>query len=152
MNFRKTAIALVAATALGVGTIGATQPAAATPAWVIPAIIVAGVGGLALGARRTTLMPMVRHTQAWCTYVRQPDAGSKIGGRAPSKSAASIKENAAHEIRKPRRSLAGVSRSGSADLLAHVVFYRTDDGGEDRARGTAAHGLADDAADIRRGG
>ncbi len=50
MNFRKTAIALVAATALGVGTIGATQPAAATPAWVIPAIIVAGVGGLALGA------------------------------------------------------------------------------------------------------
>ena len=51
MNFRKTAIALTAAGALGVGTIAATQPAAAvTPAWVIPTIIVVGVGGLALGA------------------------------------------------------------------------------------------------------
>jgi hypothetical protein len=50
MNFRKTAIALTAAGALAAGTIGATQQAAATPAWVIPAIIVAGVGGIALGA------------------------------------------------------------------------------------------------------
>ncbi|MBY0532075.1 MAG: hypothetical protein K2P86_08910 [Xanthobacteraceae bacterium] len=51
MNFRKTVIALTAAGALGLGTIGATQPASAvTPAWVIPVIIVAGVGGVALGA------------------------------------------------------------------------------------------------------
>lgn len=51
MNFRKTAIALTAAGALGVGTIGATQQASAvTPVWVVPAIIVAGVGGIALGA------------------------------------------------------------------------------------------------------
>ena len=51
MNFRKTAIALTAAGALGLGTIGATQPAAAvTPAWVIPTIIAVGVGGVVLGA------------------------------------------------------------------------------------------------------
>ena len=51
MNFRKTAIALTAAGALGVGTIGATQPAsAAPPAWVIPTIIAVGVGGVVLGA------------------------------------------------------------------------------------------------------
>jgi hypothetical protein len=50
MNFRKTAIALTAVGALGVGTIGATQQAAATPAWVIPTIIAVGAGGLLLGA------------------------------------------------------------------------------------------------------
>lgn len=50
MNFRKTAIALTAAGALGLGTIGATQPAAATPAWVIPTIVAVGVGGLVIGA------------------------------------------------------------------------------------------------------
>lgn len=50
MNFRKTAIALAASAALTAGTLGATQQAAATPAWVIPAIVVAGVGGIALGA------------------------------------------------------------------------------------------------------
>lgn len=54
MNFRKTAIALTAAGALGIGTIGATQPAAATPAWVVPTIIAVGVGGLVLGATANT--------------------------------------------------------------------------------------------------
>ena len=50
MNFRKTAIALTAAGAMGVGTLGATQSAAATPAWVVPTIIAVGVGGVLLGA------------------------------------------------------------------------------------------------------
>jgi hypothetical protein len=50
MEFRKTAIALTAAGALGLGTFGATQPASAvTPAWVIPTIIAVGIGGVALG-------------------------------------------------------------------------------------------------------
>ncbi len=50
MNFRKTAIALTAAGALAAGSMTVTQPAHALAAWVIPVIVVAGVGGLALGA------------------------------------------------------------------------------------------------------
>jgi hypothetical protein len=49
MNFRKTAIALTAAGALAAGSMTVTQPAHALAEWVIPAIIVAGVGGVALG-------------------------------------------------------------------------------------------------------
>ena len=49
MNFRKTAIALTAAGALAAGSMTVTQPAHALAEWVIPAIIVAGVGGIALG-------------------------------------------------------------------------------------------------------
>jgi hypothetical protein len=50
MKFRKTAIALTAAGSLAVGSMAATQPAHAVAEWVVPAIIVAGIGGLAIGA------------------------------------------------------------------------------------------------------
>lgn len=49
MNFRKTAIALSTAGALAAGSMAVTQPAHALAEWVVPAIIVAGVGGVALG-------------------------------------------------------------------------------------------------------
>ena len=47
---RKTLIGLTSALALAASTTVAPTPASAYPAWVIPAIAVAGVGGLALGA------------------------------------------------------------------------------------------------------
>ena len=49
MNFRKSAIALSTAGALAVGSMAVTQPAHAIAEWVVPAIIVAAVGGVAIG-------------------------------------------------------------------------------------------------------
>jgi hypothetical protein len=49
MNFRKTAIALTAASALAAGSMAVTQPAHAVAEWVIPTIIAVGIGGVALG-------------------------------------------------------------------------------------------------------
>lgn len=46
---RTALIALSAAAALTVGTLSAPTSANAYPVWVIPAIIAAGVGGLAVG-------------------------------------------------------------------------------------------------------
>lgn len=47
---RKTLIGLTSAFALAASATIAPTPASAYPAWVIPAIAVAGVGGFALGA------------------------------------------------------------------------------------------------------
>jgi hypothetical protein len=80
MNFRKTAIALAAAGALGVGTFGATEQAAATPAWVIPAIVVAGVGGLALGAAADNAYAYGPPSHAGVVSVR-PSAGCWVENR-----------------------------------------------------------------------
>jgi hypothetical protein len=81
MDFRKTAIALTAAGALGVGTIGATQPAAAvTPAWVIPTIVAVGVGGLALGAAADNAYAYGPPQRAGLVTV-QPVAGCWIENR-----------------------------------------------------------------------
>ncbi|MCZ7658235.1 MAG: hypothetical protein M5U07_10450 [Xanthobacteraceae bacterium] len=46
---KKTLIALSAAAALGAGTMTVPTSANAYPAWVIPAIIAAGVGGVVVG-------------------------------------------------------------------------------------------------------
>ena len=83
MNIRKSAIALTAASALGLGTIGATQPASATPAWVIPAIIVAGVGGLALGAAADNAYAYGPPHQAGVVNVRPASCWIENRGRGP---------------------------------------------------------------------
>jgi hypothetical protein len=46
---KRTLIALTAAAALGAGTVTMPTSANAYPAWVIPAIVVAGVGGVIVG-------------------------------------------------------------------------------------------------------
>lgn len=46
---KRTIIALTAAGALAAGTVGMPQAANALPVWVVPVIIAAGVGGLAVG-------------------------------------------------------------------------------------------------------
>jgi hypothetical protein len=53
MIMRKTAVALVAATALGLAVTAAPQPANAVVWWVAPAIAAGVVGGVALGAATT---------------------------------------------------------------------------------------------------
>lgn len=47
---RRTLIGLTSALAIAGSTIAAPTPASAYPGWVIPAIVTAGVGGIALGA------------------------------------------------------------------------------------------------------
>jgi hypothetical protein len=51
---RKSLIGLTSAFALAASAASAPTPAAAYPGWVIPAIAVAGVGGVALGAGITS--------------------------------------------------------------------------------------------------
>lgn len=50
---KKSLMALSAAAIIGAGTIATPQPAHAIAEWVIPTIIAAGVGGVALGAATT---------------------------------------------------------------------------------------------------
>lgn len=47
---KKTLIALTAIAVIGASTLAASRPASALAEWVIPTIIAAGVGGVAIGA------------------------------------------------------------------------------------------------------
>jgi hypothetical protein len=51
---KKTLVALSAAAALGLGTVSIPSQANAYPAWVIPAIIAAGVGGVVVAGAATS--------------------------------------------------------------------------------------------------
>ena len=51
---KKTLVALSAAAALGLGTVSIPTQANAYPAWVIPAIIAAGVGGVVVAGAATS--------------------------------------------------------------------------------------------------
>lgn len=47
---KKTLMALSAAAVIGAGTIATPQPAHAIAEWIIPTIIAAGIGGVAIGS------------------------------------------------------------------------------------------------------
>lgn len=50
---KKTLMALSAAAVIGAGTIATPQPAHAIAEWIIPTIIAAGIGGVAIGSAAT---------------------------------------------------------------------------------------------------
>ena len=68
---KKTLMSLSAAAVIGAGTIAAPQPAHAIAEWVIPTIIAAGVGGVALGAASSPHGPY-----AYAPYGYAAPAGS----------------------------------------------------------------------------
>ena len=71
----RTVTALTAAAVIGLATTAAPRPASAIAEWVIPAIIVAGIGGVAVGTATTAYGPRgevyVQPAPTTCRTIRE---------------------------------------------------------------------------------